>query len=180
MADNYTTKDSGQRDEFPTGARRDTQDGKGRFDLIPPQLLQQLAQELERVGEDRDTLLGLTLLPMRPLMRLAALYGRGAQKYGPSNWRCGIPLSRTLSSLLRHIVAWTAGMDDEDHLAAVIWNAFTLLATQSLIQEGVLPASLGDAGPIAKTTCVQWIAAILAGDPQARVLPAPMTNTEPT
>lgn len=34
MAD-FETKDSGKREEFATGSRRDTREGKGRFDLIP-------------------------------------------------------------------------------------------------------------------------------------------------
>ena len=29
-------KDSGKREEFQTGSRRDTREGKGRFDLFPP------------------------------------------------------------------------------------------------------------------------------------------------
>lgn len=29
-------KDSGKREEFATGSRRDTREGKGRFDLLPP------------------------------------------------------------------------------------------------------------------------------------------------
>ncbi len=37
-------KDSGERQEFDTGARRDTQDGKVLYGLIPPYPLKRLAQ----------------------------------------------------------------------------------------------------------------------------------------
>lgn len=95
----FVTKDSGQRQEFDSGMVRDTQDGKPRYDLIPVQ----------------------------PLERLAMLYMRGAEKYDDNNWQKGQPFSRTYASLLRHIYAWRQGDKDEDHLAAVIWNAMSLM-----------------------------------------------------
>lgn len=39
----YETKDSGQREEFATGSRRDTREGKGRFDLIPWEVIRRMA-----------------------------------------------------------------------------------------------------------------------------------------
>ncbi len=95
----YITKDSGKREEFSSGAKRDTQDGKPRFDLIPP----------------------------RPMRRLAQLYARGAEKYGESNWTKGMPLSRYQSSMERHLDQWKDGEKDEDHLIAAIWNAFAII-----------------------------------------------------
>lgn len=100
MNDNkFTTKDSGEREKFPSGMVRDTQNGKPRYDLIP-------------VG---------------PLKRLADLYMRGAIKYDDNNWMKGQPYSRTYASLLRHIYAWREGEKTEDHLAAVLWNTMTLM-----------------------------------------------------
>src|SRR3954469_16270146 len=76
----WTTKDSGARESFPTGMVRDTREGKGRFDLIPP----------------------------IPLRRLAGVYERGAAKYDDNNWKKGAPYSRFLDSALRHINTWVA------------------------------------------------------------------------
>lgn len=95
----YTTKDSGKREEFSTGSRRDTQHGKPRFDLIPTQ----------------------------PLTRLAHLYARGAEKYDDWNWMKGQPMSRVYASMFRHMIAFREGDKSEDHLAAVAWNAFALM-----------------------------------------------------
>jgi hypothetical protein len=39
----YTTKDSGKREEYKSGMRRDTQEGKPRYDLIPTWFLKRLA-----------------------------------------------------------------------------------------------------------------------------------------
>lgn len=47
MSDYSEVKDSGKRQEFGTGSRRDTRDGKGRYDLIPPYFLKRLAVHLE-------------------------------------------------------------------------------------------------------------------------------------
>lgn len=96
---NFITKDSGEREEFPTGMVRDTQTGKPRFDLIPTESLR----------------------------RLADLYARGAEKYDDDNWKKGQPYSRTYASLFRHLIQWREGDRSEDHMAAVAWNAFALM-----------------------------------------------------
>lgn len=102
-AGQFVTKDSGQRDEFESGAKRDTQEGKPRYDLIPP----------------------------HPLKRLAELMERGARKYDDNNWMKGMPSSRFMASLLRHVEAYRRGERDEDHMAAVVFNAFALMHFES-------------------------------------------------
>ncbi|KKK94181.1 hypothetical protein LCGC14_2685460, partial [marine sediment metagenome] len=37
-------KDSGKRQEFETGSVRDTQEGKGRYDLVSPIFVRRLAE----------------------------------------------------------------------------------------------------------------------------------------
>lgn len=98
-------KDSGQRQEFSTGARRDTQAGKGRFDL----------------------------LPMHALALLAKHFEAGAYKYGDNNWRKGIPLARYLDSAFRHLTQFAAGNRDEPHLVSALWNIACLLETRHMI-----------------------------------------------
>lgn len=112
----YELKDSGERQEFQTGARRDTQKGKGRFDLVSPVALERLAKWLEL----------------------------GATKYGDRNWEKGIPLSRYMDSALRHLNKYLAGMRDEDHLAAAAFNVFGLIHTERQVELGYLPESLDD------------------------------------
>lgn len=92
-------KDSGHRREFDTGAVRDMQEGKGRFDLVPP-----LA-----------------------LMRLARHYEAGAKKYGERNWEKGIPNSSFIDSAIRHMMQYLAGDRSEDHLAAAAFNVFGIM-----------------------------------------------------
>lgn len=106
--------DSGKRQEFGTGAVRDVQEGKGRFDLLPYYALTRLAQHFEN----------------------------GCKKYGDDNWRNGIPLRRYLDSMIRHAFKFLAGSQDEDHLSAVMWNAACLLETQEMIKQGMLPKEL--------------------------------------
>jgi hypothetical protein len=115
---NFITKDSGERRVFKTGSQRDVREGKGRYDLLPPECIK----------------------------RLADLYERGARKYGDHNWKKGQPLSSTLDSLLRHAFLYSAGGREEDHLAAVAWNAFTLMWTEEKLQRGDLDPSLDDMG----------------------------------
>jgi hypothetical protein len=101
----FTTKDSGKREEFASGAVRDVQADKPRYDLIPP----------------------------KGLRRVADLYARGAVKYEEMNWRKGMPSSRIMASLLRHVEAYRAGDRTEDHLAAICFNAFALMEFEGSI-----------------------------------------------
>jgi hypothetical protein len=152
----HITKDSGKRDEFPTGAHRDTEDGKLKLQYVPFKLLVELAR---KVGNEKDYLfidrsqkqiqdatgeLRHDLIPQVALDRLAALYARGEQKYGANNWQKGISMMRTFGSLLRHAYAWVLGDTSEDHLAAVIWNAIALMWLEREIANYSRPANLDD------------------------------------
>lgn len=112
----YETLDSGKRQEFDTGARRDTQEDKPRYDLLPTPALR----------------------------RVAELYARGAKKYGENNYQRGIPFSRVYASLFRHLIAFREGDKSEDHLAAVAWNAFALIYYEEQIEMNKLPQELND------------------------------------
>lgn len=115
----YELHDSGTRQEFSTGAVRDRQAGKGRFDLLPPMALARLARHFEK----------------------------GAVKYGDRNWEKGIPLSRYLDSALRHAFSFLQGKADEDHLVAAAWNLLAALETESRVVQGRLSLDLLDIGP---------------------------------
>lgn len=113
---NPTLPDSGARSEFKTGAVRDAMSGKGTPSLIPIDALRAVSKRFED----------------------------GATKYGRDNWKKGIPLSRYVDSLYRHL--WQLMEDDqsEDHGGAVIWNAMCLIQTKKWISEGKLPEELND------------------------------------
>ena len=92
-------KDSGERREFETGAVRDRAAGKGRFDLIPSQAMFRYARHMEA----------------------------GALKYSDRNWEKGMPFSVYLDAALRHVEKYKDGWNDEDHLAAALWNLAALM-----------------------------------------------------
>lgn len=109
-------EDSGVREKFTTGSRRDTQQGKGRYDL----------------------------LPFYAIHRLAIHFENGANKYGDNNWRKGQNLRRYVSSALRHISKYMLGYQEEDHLSAALWNIACLIETEEMIRQGDLPKELND------------------------------------
>lgn len=113
---NPTLPDSGERSEFNTGAVRDAMSGKGCPSLIPIDALRAVSKRFED----------------------------GATKYGRDNWRKGIPLSRYVDSLYRHLWQFMEGDTSEDHGGAVIWNAMCLIQTEKWISEGKLPDELND------------------------------------
>ena len=109
-------KDSGKRENFTTGSRRDTREGKGRYDLASVYAEDRMAKHLEN----------------------------GARKYGDRNWEKGQPLSRYYDSAKRHINKRLAGFTDEDHDAAAAWNIMAAMHTKMLIDAGRLPKELDD------------------------------------
>ena len=121
-------KDSGKRQLFQTGAHRDIQDGKGRFDLLPSYALSRLARHFEA----------------------------GARKYSAEKWRKGIPRARYLDSCGRHLQELIAGMDDEDHASAVAWNILCFIETQKAIEEGIIPKELDDLSESQKLRPKKW------------------------
>lgn len=111
----YVTLDSGERQNYDSGMRRDTQAGKPRYDLI-----------------DRSF-----------LRRWAELMGRGAEKYGERNWELANSqeeLNRFKASALRHMMQWLDGDETEDHAAAVAFNVaaveFVKGKTNEALDEG--------------------------------------------
>lgn len=98
MTKQYVTKDSGKRQNYKSGMRRDLQEGKPRFDLIYQPVLK----------------------------RWAELMSRGAEKYGENNWLLANSfeeLRRFKASAWRHFFAWYNGIDDnEDHMTGVLFN----------------------------------------------------------
>lgn len=66
------------------------------------------------------------------LIELGRVYGYGAQKYDPTNYRKGYKWSLSANALLRHFLAWLGGesIDPESgkhHLAHAAWHCLTLI-----------------------------------------------------
>lgn len=100
----YSTKDSGKRQEYKSGMRRDLQDGKPDFYLIVPKDMPYKDQLLTRWAE---------------------LMERGRAKYGLRNWELADSeeeLERFKASAYRHFMQWLLNENDEDHGAAVLYN----------------------------------------------------------
>lgn len=108
--------DSNKRQQFNSGAVRDTADGKSRIDLISP-----YAQW--RAGE---------------------WLREGAEKYSERNWEQGMPISRCIASMERHIQEFKMGKTNEDHLAAIIVNGQFIIHYERMIELGLLPKELDD------------------------------------
>ena len=84
---------------FASGARRNSAEGKGRYDLLPVEAIEALAKRFEY----------------------------GAKLHGDNNWRFGIPNASLFDSALRHLFQALSGKTDEDHLAACLWNVSVLI-----------------------------------------------------
>ncbi len=86
--------DSGNRREFPSGAVRDIEEGKGRMDLLPWAAIMEVSKHCEN----------------------------GAVKYGEHNIDLGIPTHSLCDSAARHLAKYLDGWNDEPHLLAAVWN----------------------------------------------------------
>lgn len=99
-----------------TGAKRENKENKGRFDCLPWPALERLAKQ----------------------------YELGVKGHGAWNWRKGIPQSSYISSALRHLLKYSEGWTDEDHLAAAMFNIAGLITLEYDIDRGALSPELLD------------------------------------
>ncbi len=80
------------------------------------------------------------LIPVRPVIAVARLYGFGAEKYESRNWERGYEWSKSFGAMQRHSWAFWGGEDlipqneagDDPtagmpHMAAVAWHSFALM-----------------------------------------------------
>ena len=129
--------DSGNRREFETGAVRDMQEGKGRCDLLPLEVVGNMLGdaifqdilEFQETGDtehlydvlewfvDRHYLSTHTMF-----LEVAKHFEAGAKKYGENNWRKGLPVSCYIDSAIRHYLKFLRGDKDEDHSKSFCWN----------------------------------------------------------
>lgn len=109
-------KDSGTRQQFVTGAVRDAASNKPLLEL----------------------------LPSWALLAWGWIMEAGARKYSSRNWEKGMPMSRYLSSAMRHIELYRMGFRDEPHLWQALWNVGGAIHTQVLVYLGLYPMEFYD------------------------------------
>ena len=110
-------------------------------------------------GEKGSKLAQLFWAPPDALVELAKVYGYGAEKYAPNNFRKGYNWSLSYNSLLRHILASEAGEDIDPesgllHMAQAAWHCLTLIQFMFDKETGAHPAELDDRyQPLASKPC---------------------------
>lgn len=133
--------------EFETGAVRDSNEGKGRCDLMPldtianiyfyfgkPSLvfrcidgfvkscdvtfLYNALQGFDGFSDLHDMFL-----------EVACHFEEGAKKYGEHNWQKGIPTNCYIDSAVRHYLKYLRGDKDERHDRAFVWNVLCCIWT---------------------------------------------------
>jgi hypothetical protein len=147
MIEETKIKDSGERRQFETGAVRDISDGKGRFDLLPLDVLYMIFSnsilkciDLYQKENDVSHLLqilscNLASSKFELTEKIAKRFEEGAKKYEENNWRKGIPCKCYIDSAVRHYFKWQFKEIDEDHEAAFYWNVMCCIWTHENIPE---------------------------------------------
>ncbi len=144
-------KDSGERRMFDSGAVRDIQEGKGRCDLLPLDVISLFLGDFK----DSDKVLQsihsyilygnfIDLLKAvkyfcddtgidyyTAVLEVSKHYEEGAKKYDERNWEKGIPVHCYIDSGIRHYLKHCRGDSDECHDRAFIWNMFCAVWTHT-------------------------------------------------
>lgn len=130
-------KDSGNRRKFDSGAVRDIQEGKGRCDLMPLDVIAKILRDpiiafIDDFMQSDDVLLLYRVIryfmeqvypdKATALLELSIHFEEGAKKYGDNNWQKGIPVSCYIDSAVRHYLKYCRGDNDERHDRAFMWN----------------------------------------------------------
>lgn len=150
-------KDSGNRREFETGAVRDIQEGKGRCDLLPldvianwfeqpkldpyPERTEMTCWVLTNIYRFQETgryeflhnalsafLENYDYIPTM-FLEVSKHFEEGAKKYGEYNWQKGIPTHCYIDSAVRHYLKYLRGDTDEPHDRAFVWNILCCIWT---------------------------------------------------
>lgn len=145
-------KDSGERREFQSGAVRDIQEGKGRCDLLPLDVVSKWAESINDSSSlgailhciysyknsyphninpiyqaMNEFCADMSWSMSDALLEVSVHYEEGAKKYGEYNWQKGIPSHCYLDSGIRHLLKHYRGDTDERHDRAFIWNMLGLV-----------------------------------------------------
>ena len=135
-------KDSGNRRAFESGAVRDMQEGKGRCDLMPLEVIGEWLKDdilncISQFKTQNKTIFLYRAMNYFSEKAYGAAYGNskattilevakhfeeGAKKYGENNWQKGIPPKCYIDSAVRHYLKWLRGDKDEPHDRAFVWN----------------------------------------------------------
>lgn len=138
--------DSGERREFDSGAVRDVQEGKGRFDLLPLDVVAELLDDnvlrdifmfqIDGCTQHLYDCMICAILDgemfsgeIEMVFEVAKHFEDGAKKYGQDNWRKGIPIHCYIDSAVRHYFKWMRGDEDERHDRAFMWNIMCAICT---------------------------------------------------
>lgn len=144
-------KDSGTRREFESGAVRDIQEGKGRCDLMPLDVIYAvythfgmlnepyclMFDRIYRFTETGEVLWLYDTLVCFPeftslhnmFLEVSKHFEEGAKKYGEHNWQKGIPTHCYIDSAVRHYLKHLRGDTDEPHDRAFVWNILCCIWT---------------------------------------------------
>lgn len=103
--------------QFFTGAKRQSDTGKGIPSLCSPIAIRKLAQHMQ---------------------------GGVEAGYDPRNWEKGLTLCSILDSTMRHVLDELEGKTDEDHANCIQWNGHIYNHMKEMIRRGLLPKELDD------------------------------------
>jgi hypothetical protein len=140
-----TILDSGERREFETGAVRDIQEGKGRCDLLPLDIIgmfmgDNILINLSMFQNSGDLHYLVNVLRDCPVqfdfesypnmfLEVSKHFEDGCKKYGENNWQKGIPVKCYVDSAVRHYLKHLRGDTDERHDRAFVWNILCAIWT---------------------------------------------------
>lgn len=145
-------KDSGTRREFESGAVRDIQEGKGRCDLLPLDVVSKIYDtffddetgiifgniaEFQKTGNieflvhSLDDFISLSNFERvsNMFLEVSKHFEEGCKKYGENNWQKGIPTHCYIDSAIRHFLKWLRDDNDEPHDRAFCWNIICCIWT---------------------------------------------------
>ena len=142
--------DSGNRRQFESGAVRDIQEGKGRCDLLPLDVVADIYKEFitehpnisellyyisdfQKTGEVTHLYHALNNFEFESwsglFLDISKHFEEGAKKYGENNWQKGIPVHCYIDSAVRHYLKFLRGDKDEPHDRAFCWNIICAIWT---------------------------------------------------
>jgi hypothetical protein len=98
-----------------------------------------IKNEEKAIKLDADKL-RMDLIPPIAINEMAKILTFGSKKYNDRNWEKGLPLTRLLAAVERHLLSWKMGIDvdaesNESHLSHALTNLAMMIHLQNYKKE---------------------------------------------
>lgn len=134
--------------EYSSGAKRESDKGRLKISELSEHGLACILDEYFDIDiddlfldleSDRDVSIynqplgNNDLTPEMLRQRYTKWMNRNSKKYGTDNWEKGLPNTRSVDAIFRHLIDYLRGDKSEDHITAIVFNCVAIMQIENMV-----------------------------------------------